>query len=71
MSRSRAKPREKRRCRQCGERETRSATGKCLHCRPSPTVSRDGDAIYIDGLGHLTIHAALCLAHSIADAVTP
>jgi hypothetical protein len=38
---------------------------------PSTTRTRDGDSIYIDGIGRMSIDRALRLAHAIADAVTP
>jgi hypothetical protein len=33
-------------------------------------VTRDGDGIHIEGIGHMSTHAALQLAHRIADAAT-
>jgi hypothetical protein len=66
-----SRPNNKRPCRQCGERETRSATGLCWQCRPAPAVHRSGNGIHIDGIGHMTLTAALKLAHNIADECTP
>jgi hypothetical protein len=43
----------------------------CLQCRPSPAVTSHGGGIYIEGIGQLSTHAALQLAHRIADEVTP
>jgi hypothetical protein len=58
-------------CTQCRARQTRSATRVCWECRPAPAVRRDGGYIHIEGLGNLTTHAALRLAHALADAVQP
>ena len=58
-------------CTRCGQRQTHSATGICWECRPAPAVRRDGGVVHVEGLGNLTTHAALGLAHALADAVQP
>jgi hypothetical protein len=57
-------------CRSCGVNDTRSATGLCSQCRPAPAVTLQGDVVHIDGLGTISTHAALALAHKLADAVS-
>lgn len=34
-----------------------------------PAVTRDGDVVSIDDVIHLSTHAAITLAHKLADAV--
>jgi hypothetical protein len=66
--------REKIGCSRCRTRETRSATGLCAICRADqvPTVHRGADGlIRVAGDLVLTTHAAVALAHKLADAVTP
>ena len=68
MSRRTNKPRP---CIRCGQRQTRSDTRVCWECRSAPAVRRDGGYVHIEELGNLTTHAALRLAHALADAVQP
>jgi hypothetical protein len=63
-------PRQRQRCTNCG-RKTRSVARICLECKPAPAVSRDGAVVHVEGIGPLSTHAALQLAHRLADAVTP
>lgn len=58
-------------CIDCRQRKTRSLTGLCYQCKPTPDVRLDGEKVYIDGLGHMTTDKALRLAHAIADVLTP
>jgi hypothetical protein len=44
-------------------------TGFCAVCRPVPAVNRNGHLIDIEGLGTLSVDAAIDLAHRIADCV--
>jgi hypothetical protein len=60
----------KRPCRGCGFNDTRSASALCAQCRPAPAVTLQGDVVHIDGLGAFSTHAALVLAHRLADAVS-
>jgi hypothetical protein len=55
-----SRARKKRPCRGC-RRPTRG----------TPTVSRDGDDIHVEGLGVLDHQAALVLAWRIADLLAP
>ena len=66
-----SRPTVKSPCTRCKTRLTRSVTGVCSGSRPVPDVQRDGDNIYVDGLGRMSIDRALRVAHAIADAVTP
>ena len=64
------KLRPRHRCTECG-RKTRAAQRVCIQCRPAPAVTRDGGCVHVEGLlGPLSTHAALVLAHALADAVS-
>lgn len=53
-------------CRTCGD-PTRARTGRCWRCRPAPVVRREGDGVFVDGIGRMTAARALRLANEIAD----
>lgn len=67
-----SRKRVRRRCTRC-DRHTKSFTRLCERCRGgwTPTVTREGDGVRIEGLGVLDRQAAIALAHAICDQLTP
>jgi hypothetical protein len=58
-------------CLICRDHDTKSNAGICWRCRPTPRVYLEGESLYVGGIGAMSPQAALALANSIADALTP